>query len=101
MKSVHDIDRGIFPFSAVSSLCLFVSLSPNLFGSNFRALCMGGHPTGSFFKDLLKLHALSSTASCSLTIRLDEQILNLLDEQNSAVVSDEWADFMFGSEGRR
>ena len=46
-------------------------------------------------KDLLKLHAISSTASCSLTIRFDEQILNSLDEQNSAVMSD----IMFGSEG--
>ena len=50
-------------------------------------------------KVLLKLHALSPTASCSFTIQVDEQILNLPDEQNWAVMSDEWAHFMFGSVG--
>ena len=48
---------------------------------------------------MLKLHALASPASCSSTIRCDEQILDLLDEQNLAVMNDEWTDFMFASEG--
>ena len=51
-------------------------------------------------KELLKLHALSSS-SCSLTIRFDDQFLHSLDEQNWDVMSDEWADFMFASEAHR
>ena len=46
------------------------------------------------------MHALSSTASCSFTIRFDEQILDSLDDHNWAVMSDEWADFLFGSVGK-
>ena len=52
------------------------------------------------FQDLLRFHALSSTASCSFTIRFDEQILDSLDDHNWVVKSDEWADFLFGSVGK-
>ena len=34
-------------------------------------------------------------------MRFDEHTLNSLDKQNWAVMSDEWADFMFGSERER
>ena len=72
--------------------------SPSLIGSSFRVLCMMSIidlvAEWVSFKDLLRLHALSSTAP----IRFDEQVLNSLVEQNWAVMSDEWADFMFGSE---
>ena len=51
------------------------------------------------FQDLFKFHALSSTASCPLTIRFAEQILDSLDDHNWAVMRDEWADFLFGSVG--
>ena len=48
-------------------------------------------------KDLPKLHSISPAASFSLTTRFDEQILNSLDEQNWAIMSDEWDNFMLRS----
>ena len=56
-------------------------------GSSFRVLCMESIidliADWVHLKELLKLHALSSTASCSLANRFDEQILNSLDDQNT------------------
>ena len=79
-------------------------LIAQLVGSSFRVLRMESiidlFADWVTFQDLLKLHALSSTASCSLTIRFAEQILDSMDDHNRAVMRDEWADFLFGSVGK-
>ena len=77
---------------------LYVS-SPRLIGSNFGRLCIESLIDLVSLQEMVRLHAISPTASCSLMIRCDEQILNSLEERNWTVMRDEWADFMFGSEG--
>ena len=54
-----------------------------------------------FLEEMFRLYAISPAATCSLKVRFHEQMLKSLEEQNWAVMSDEWANFVAGSVGYR